>query len=367
MSRRRTWVTLASGSGPVLYLGDYTISDAATLAALQPVEHLIGVLRIVPGCPAAVALPKLLSCHQLLVVSNPDVQTLDLPVMAQAGLVQVNSCTGLTALGLGGLANVGTTLAVYSCAALTALNLSALVSTGEGCSVYSCATLPTLDLGALERVGTVAAPRALFVQTVAALTTLPLTSLQRASSVNVTTAPELTGLALPAYVSGSLSVSGAAKLTTLTAPVLQAGGGIDVVSTGVTALAFPALTGMTFDFGINTNAALLSVDFPLLAAVNTSLSMGGISADCSGNSQLQSFEAPSLSQIFCQLQIYSNNALNDLDLTALVRVGTAANNELFRVNLNPQLCDSIVAARTAALIAAGHTGTRTVNGNKGGC
>jgi len=320
MGRRRLTIIrppTGGGGAPVLNV-DVLINDAPSYAAAQALSgHILGAIIVSAGCPAVVELPGVLSFGSL-VASGNDIVTLRLP-NAIAGSVNATSCAGLVTLDLRALVRTIGSVIVSTCAALTTLDLGALAFTGGQLRVATCGALTTLSLPSLATVQTNCE-----VNNCTALTTLDLSALTTTGgSCIVTTCADLTTLNLSSLVTtgASLQVSALAALTTLSLPSLTTVG---------------TLGSGTRQFNVFDCPKLAALEAPMLHTVNDSVRVSG------------------------------NTLQADLDLTALTKVG-AANASTFRVNLNPALCDSIVAARVAALTAAGWAGLATTNGNKGGC
>ncbi|MBC7544051.1 MAG: hypothetical protein H7338_15105 [Candidatus Sericytochromatia bacterium] len=147
--------TDAGGGEAVTYAGNYTITDATSLANFKGYTAITGNLTVTAPGLAAVNLPNLTTIGGNLTI---DTQA----SLTQAILPSLQTVTGalslqanplLATVGLSSLTSVGSTLTISGDAALTSLaGLSGLTSVGTALTINNNAALTTLGLTALLNV-----------------------------------------------------------------------------------------------------------------------------------------------------------------------------------------------------------------------
>lgn len=148
---------LASGGSYGPLAGDYTVTDAASLAALVCVDEITGVLTIAADAAQPVAIPSLRRVRALHVASAA---SLDLPNLETVTLDIVVRGATLEALAFGALHTVGRTFEVGDNPALDTITLPALLVHGSFAPddsvalIYRNAQLTAIDapLATLARV-----------------------------------------------------------------------------------------------------------------------------------------------------------------------------------------------------------------------
>ena len=144
----------SSAAGQV-WNGSYTITDAASVAAIAPYGVITGGLYVsTQATVSSVALPNLHQVGGDVMLHQTSLGALDLHNLASiGGFLYFHQNQQLATVDLSSLTSVCTYAYFYHDTALTSLSLGALSAVGSYLYVDGNSALPRLDLGALTSVG----------------------------------------------------------------------------------------------------------------------------------------------------------------------------------------------------------------------
>jgi hypothetical protein len=230
------------------------------------------------------------------IVNCTQLTTVDLSTYTSLYSLTITENTALTSVNLSGLQEIANDLIVENNASLTSLSLPALTLVGSGIGITHNSNLSTINLPNLETANlTVSLP---------ALTTVSISKLAK-GQLSILGAPLLTSLSLPLWNGSEISLTytglssvalpsaiatdifiSNSPISSFTANALVKGS-INIISTNITTLNFPAFTTMIGGLNINGGSTLNNVSLPVLSnyttAVNGILSLSITGALSSAN------------------------------------------------------------------------------------
>lgn len=235
----------ADPAGAWLYPGNYTITDQASMEALQRYDGVNGTLTLASDSPlTTLDLPNLRTVRDgLSITDNAAIENLDgLGALVEVGYVNIGNCSALTSIaGLARLAKTRYGVTVSNNPLLTSLaGLDGLVVSG-GIEIWANATLVDADhLGRLERV----VDGRLVVSDNPALVTFG-------------------GLSRLGAVDDNFTIEGNAQLATIGAmPALRRVGTFEIVNNAaLTQVGNLGQVDVLDTFSIDSNDALTTLDF----------------------------------------------------------------------------------------------------------
>ena len=245
---------LARVGGGGLQVSGAPLLTAIDLPALASVEGTLGLYE--NPRVARVSLPALAAVGDSITLADTACTTLRLPALATAGALYVGANPRLAALDLPALASTGS-LIVSDDPALLSVSAPALATAGA----LQAARLPALaelGLSALAEVSDYLA-----LEEVPALTRLSLAAVRQVGFFTLSGAAQLTALELPSLES--------TWYFTVTFPPAQAGAG--PAPSALASIALPALVAVGGTFTVSGAARLERLDAPLLTSVGTGLSI----------------------------------------------------------------------------------------------
>ncbi|MBC7544050.1 MAG: hypothetical protein H7338_15100, partial [Candidatus Sericytochromatia bacterium] len=241
------------GAKPTTFAGNYTITDAASLANCRGYTTIAGSLTVAAPGLASVSLPNLKTISSNLTVDNQASLTqLSLPSLQSVGTLSLQGNPQLSTFGLFSLVTVGGNVTINNNAALTSVvGLSGLTTVGISVIITNNAALTSLKgLSALATLGLT-----LDISNNAALTSLA-------------------GWSGPTTIGLNLIINNNAALTSLAGAAGSITTGLSVAITNNAALTSLAglsrLTAVGLNLTVSGNGALTS-----LAGLSGPTTLGG--------------------------------------------------------------------------------------------
>lgn len=354
--------TSGGGSGTsqaVPYTGNYTITDAASLAAIQTYESINGNLTVGSTGLASIDLPRLKTISGNLLVNSTDLETLDLPALRSVGghLIIQNTSALTTVTGTPGVTSLGGNLTVRNNAALTDLSaLTGLTTVTGSLNIQQNNALTAIS--SLPNLATIG--NSLIIRDNTALTAISALANLTTIGGNLTfkentVLTSISSLANLANVGGDLIIESCPALTDLSwlGQLTSIGSSLSIKDNA----ALSNLSGLsnltsTSRVTITNNATLASLaGLSGLTSLQDSLTI-------SNNNALTSLsELSSLSSVQV-LTVKDNAELTTLDLAALSTVTS-----LFAITGNPKLPTDLAQALLDQLASAPLSVTISANGN----
>jgi hypothetical protein len=312
--------------------GLLNISDNASLATANFGSlSTAGGINIQTNGLTSISFPALTTVSgqgQLIIGSNASLATANFGSLSTAGSINIQS-NGLTSISFPALTTMGGQLYIQSNPSLATANFGSLTTVSGQLNILSNASLTSANFGSLTTVsGTlyIGGNASLASANFGSLTTAGGGLVAFAIDGIRIESNGLTSISFPALTSinGQLNITGNASLATANFGNLTSVNYINIQSNGLTSISFPALTNVSTGLNISDNVSLAIANFGSLTTAGVggpnygSQIIYGITIQSNG---LTSISFPALTTVSGQLNINSNASLASANFGNLSSAG----------------------------------------------